>query len=80
MVNNVETLYNVRLAEQGAPVTRKFLSVCGAVREPKSFWAPVGTPFRDLLALAGGATVDRVRSLRERHHDGDADLRSGRGA
>ena len=58
VVNNVETLYNVHLAEQGAPVTRKFLSVCGAVKEPKSFWAPVGTPFRDLLPLAGGATVD----------------------
>ena len=28
------------------------------MKEPKSFWAPVGTPFRDLLALAGGATVD----------------------
>jgi Na+-translocating ferredoxin:NAD+ oxidoreductase RnfC subunit len=59
VVNNVETLYNVHLAEQGAPVTRKFLSVCGAVNQPKSFWAPVGTPFRDLLALAGGATVDK---------------------
>jgi Na+-translocating ferredoxin:NAD+ oxidoreductase RnfC subunit len=58
VVNNVETLYNVHLAEQGRPVTEKFLSVCGAVREPKSFWAPVGTPFRDLLALAGGATAD----------------------
>ncbi len=57
VVNNVETLYNVCLSEQGAPVTRKFLSVCGAVKEPKSFWAPVGTPFRDLLAMAGGATV-----------------------
>lgn len=57
VVNNVETLYNVSLAEQGTPVTQKFLSVCGAVAEPKSFWAPVGTPFRDLLAMAGGATV-----------------------
>jgi len=57
VVNNVETLYNVHLAGQGRPVTEKFLSVCGAVREPKSFWAPVGTPFRDLLAIAGGATV-----------------------
>jgi Na+-translocating ferredoxin:NAD+ oxidoreductase RnfC subunit len=57
VVNNVETLYNVHLAEQGTPVTEKFLSVCGAVRQPKSFWAPVGTPFRDLIALAGGATV-----------------------
>jgi Na+-translocating ferredoxin:NAD+ oxidoreductase RnfC subunit len=57
VVNNVETLYNVHFAREGRPVTEKFLSVCGAVREPKSFWAPVGTPFRDLLALAGGATV-----------------------
>jgi Na+-translocating ferredoxin:NAD+ oxidoreductase RnfC subunit len=57
VVNNVETLYNVHLATQGKPVTRKFLSVCGAVKEPKSFWAPVGTSFRDLLAMAGGATV-----------------------
>jgi Na+-translocating ferredoxin:NAD+ oxidoreductase RnfC subunit len=57
VVNNVETLYNVDLAARGTPVTAKFLSVCGAVREPKSFWAPVGTPFRDLLALAGGATT-----------------------
>lgn len=56
VVNNVETLYNVRLAEQDTPVTQKFLSVCGAVREPKSFWAPVGTSFRGLIALAGGAT------------------------
>jgi Na+-translocating ferredoxin:NAD+ oxidoreductase RnfC subunit len=57
VVNNVETLYNVHLAGQGKPVTEKFLSVCGAVHEPKSFWTPVGTPFRDLLAAAGGATV-----------------------
>ena len=58
VVNNVETLYNVSLAEQGAPVTRKFLSVCGAVRTPATFQAPVGTPFRDLIAAAGGATVE----------------------
>jgi Na+-translocating ferredoxin:NAD+ oxidoreductase RnfC subunit len=57
VVNNVETLYNVQRAANDRPVTEKFLSVCGAVREPKSFWAPVGTPFRDLIALAGGATV-----------------------
>ena len=57
VVNNVETLYNVHLAGQGRAVTEKFLSVCGAVKEAKSFWAPVGTPFRELIALAGGATV-----------------------
>jgi Na+-translocating ferredoxin:NAD+ oxidoreductase RnfC subunit len=57
VVNNVETLYNVHLASQGSPVIRKFVSVAGEVREPKSFWAPVGTPFRDLVELAGGATL-----------------------
>jgi len=58
VVNNVETLYNVHLAEQGIPVTRKFLTVCGAVREPKSFWAPLGTPFCELLLAAGGVTSE----------------------
>lgn len=57
LVSNVETLYNVHQAERGIPVTHKFLTVCGAVRTAKSFWAPVGTPFRELLAPAGGATT-----------------------
>src|ERR1051325_427725 len=57
VVNNVETLYNVHLARQDRPVTEKFLSVTGAVREAKSFWAPIGMSFRELIALAGGATV-----------------------
>jgi Na+-translocating ferredoxin:NAD+ oxidoreductase RnfC subunit len=58
VVSNVETLHNVHLAQQGEAVTHKFLSVCGAVKHPQSFWAPVGMSFRDLLAIAGGATVD----------------------
>jgi Na+-translocating ferredoxin:NAD+ oxidoreductase RnfC subunit len=58
VVNNVETLYNVHRAAQDIPVTHKFLSVCGAVQQPCSFWAPVGTAFRELLAVAGGATCD----------------------
>ncbi|MCC7155662.1 MAG: SLBB domain-containing protein [Bryobacterales bacterium] len=60
VVNNVETLYNVQRAAEGEPVTRKFLTVCGAVRKPVSFWAPIGTPFRDLIAMAGGATPDQI--------------------
>src|SRR5579871_39272 len=56
VVNNVETLYNVAQAERGMAVTEKFLSVCGAVKQPKSLWAPIGTPFRDLVKAAGGAT------------------------
>jgi Na+-translocating ferredoxin:NAD+ oxidoreductase RnfC subunit len=57
VVNNVETLYNVHQAARDIPVTAKFVSIAGAVNQPKSFWAPIGTPFRELLALAGGARV-----------------------
>ena len=57
VVNNVETLYNVERAAQGHPVTRKFVSVSGAVRKPASFWTPIGASFADLLAAAGGASV-----------------------
>src|SRR5208282_664264 len=44
-------------AARDVAVTEKFVSIAGAVNQPKSFWAPVGTPFRELLALAGGAKV-----------------------
>src|SRR5450755_1760094 len=57
VVNNVETLYNVHQAARGIPVTEKFVSIAGAVNQRKSFWVPVGTSFRQLLALAGGASV-----------------------
>lgn len=56
VVNNVETLYNVHRAQQGQPVTEKFLTVAGAVREPAAFWAPVGVTFREVIEKAGGAT------------------------
>ncbi len=57
VVNNVETFYNVHRASKGLPVTDKFLSVTGYVKNPSSFFAPIGTSFRDLLAHAGGATI-----------------------
>ncbi len=57
VVNNVETLYNVHAANEGRPVTRKFLSVAGAVAQPKSLWVPIGISFREVIELAGGATV-----------------------
>lgn len=63
IVNNVETLYNVRQAADGIPVTRKFLTVTGAVREPQTLWAPIGIAFRDLIAHCGGATVADVGLL-----------------
>ena len=78
VVNNVETLYNVHRAAEGEPVTRKFLTVCGAVKKPISFWAPIGTSFRDLIAMAGGATPAEIGDVCERVDDGHAVVRPGR--
>jgi Na+-translocating ferredoxin:NAD+ oxidoreductase RnfC subunit len=57
VVNNVETLMNVALAARGIPVTRKWITVTGAVRTPVTFAAPIGMSFHDALAVAGGAVV-----------------------
>ena len=53
-MNNVETLYNIALAEKDIPVTKKFICVAGAVRKPSSFFVPVGTSFKDVIEFAGG--------------------------
>ena len=55
MVANVETLMNIGLSE---PVTQKYLSVVGAVRNPITLRVPVGITIGEVIAAAGGATVD----------------------
>lgn len=58
MVNNVQTLLNVaRAVEQQYPVTRRTLTVNGAVARPLTFSVPLGVTLKDVLALAGGATI-----------------------
>jgi Na+-translocating ferredoxin:NAD+ oxidoreductase RnfC subunit len=59
LVQNVQTLFNITRASQGAAVTHRLLSVVGAVARPVTLWAPVGTPIRDLLAWAGGIQPQR---------------------
>ena len=39
----------------GRPDTRKYLSVVGHVKNPVTIQAAIGTPFRDCIAMAGGA-------------------------
>jgi hypothetical protein len=78
VVNNVETLYNVWRAQQDVPVTEKFLSVSGAVREPCAFWAPVGVTFPRSDRAGRRGHGSGLCGFRQRHHDGHADLRSGR--
>ena len=58
VVNNVETLYNISLAENGISVTKKFICVAGAVKKPSSFFVPVGTSFKDIIELVGGSKLN----------------------
>ena len=58
VVINVETLLNVaRALEENLPVTDKYLSVVGAVKNPTTFLAPVGLKYAHLIEACGGATV-----------------------
>ena len=57
VVANVETLINIAAALSGKPVTEKYVTVTGAVGKPATFKAPIGMAIRELIELAGGATV-----------------------
>lgn len=57
VVNNVETLFNISRAADGFPVTDKILTVTGAVKNPCTFFAPIGTSFKELIEFAGGTTI-----------------------
>ncbi len=57
VVNNVETLVQVVDAADGKPVTQKTLTIAGAVRQPVTLVAPVGTSLRKCIEKAGGLTT-----------------------
>lgn len=54
ITNNVETLVNIGLRR---PVTRKYLTVAGAVESPVTVCVPIGAPMRVAIEAAGGATT-----------------------
>jgi len=54
VVNNVETLVNVGRAR---PVTHKYLTVAGAVKNPATLCVPIGISFEECINQAGGATA-----------------------
>jgi len=59
-VLNVETLVNVGLDR---PVTHKYLTVAGAVADPVTLRVPIGTPVREVIEAAGGASVPEFAVL-----------------
>ena len=56
-VMNVETVYNVYKAMKGEPVTHKYVTIIGEVKNPVTLLAPIGTPIEKLIDMAGGATI-----------------------
>ncbi len=63
-VFNVETVYNIYKAiTDGEPVTHKFVTVAGEVKNPQTFYVPIGTTFEDLIKLCGGVTREDVRII-----------------
>ncbi len=57
-VFNVETVYNVyRAVTNGTPVVDKLVTVVGEVAKPVTLRVPVGTPFKEVVAQAGGVTT-----------------------
>lgn len=57
IVQNVGTLFNIALAQKGIPVTHRFLTVTGAVNEPRTLNLPIGTPIGEAVAWAGGIKI-----------------------
>ncbi|MDO4743159.1 MAG: SLBB domain-containing protein [bacterium] len=57
-VFNVETVFNVYKAlNEQTPCIEKYVTVTGAVKNPLTVIAPIGTSFEQLINLAGGETV-----------------------
>ena len=58
MVLNVETVYNLYRAMNGRPVTRKYVTIAGEVKNPVTVRVPLGVTVGEILSLAGGVTTD----------------------
>ncbi len=59
IVYNVETIYNVYKALfENKPVTHKYMTIAGEVKEPKTIRVPIGMTFNEVVKLAGGLTIE----------------------
>ncbi len=59
IVFNVETMLNTYYAvTEMRPVTEKYVTVGGAVKNPTTYRVPIGMRFSELAELAGGSTVE----------------------
>lgn len=57
VVLNVETVYNIYKALNGNPVTHKYITIAGEVKNPVTLYAPIGITVEKLIEAAGGVTT-----------------------
>lgn len=59
VVYNVETIYNLyRAWKEEAPVTHKYITIAGEVKNACTLRVPLGMTYGELIELAGGTTCD----------------------
>ncbi|MBI9091172.1 MAG: SLBB domain-containing protein [Desulfobacterium sp.] len=61
VVSNVESLYNIALAMADKPVTHRYLTVTGEIRNPMVVKVPVGALVSEVLDFAGGSLIENFR-------------------
>jgi len=54
LVGNVLSLAQVAHAVDGKPVTERPVTIAGSVKQPQVITVPIGTPYNDLIQMAGG--------------------------
>ncbi|MFA6409049.1 MAG: 4Fe-4S dicluster domain-containing protein [Gammaproteobacteria bacterium] len=60
VVNNVITLMQVYQAAQGKPVTERTVTLAGEFKKPQVVTVPIGTPYSELIKIAGGTTCENA--------------------
>ncbi|HSR05490.1 MAG TPA: 4Fe-4S dicluster domain-containing protein [Proteiniclasticum sp.] len=63
VVVNVETLLNIYNAVQGIPLTEKYMTICGEVRNPMTIKVPLGISVREVIEIAGGTTLTEYKVI-----------------
>ncbi|RUA01190.1 MAG: electron transport complex protein RnfC [Deltaproteobacteria bacterium] len=57
VVSNIESLLNISRAMNDLPVTDRYLTVCGEVRQPMVIKVPIGTATDKVIERAGGPLI-----------------------
>ncbi len=59
VTHNIETLLNISYAVEDRPVTHRYISLIGNVKNPAVYHVPIGTSISDFIRLSGGLSTDK---------------------